>query len=251
MSDQSSNSLSGEQYDALLADLRRDLDRSQDKRNAAGLGIAPGLGCGDGDMGPLSVGVYRMLEAGSPRLALAKAMGLPLAPYMINVRATFPDTATPNIPEVGSDVKITQDTLVTTMLFRISNQSTTANQNVFQVQSDYYYNFQSSLEATLDVGGAPRYGVTGKFMPLVNLADAFNGDSRPGEGWILTYQQQLIMSFNAKVTLPYAPMEVVVTFRALVPVWDELVQMTNREAFVRLRELGFNISDAYAARCCR
>jgi hypothetical protein len=244
--------LSNEQFHELLD---RVVDgRSAEKQSAAGLGSLaglPGLGCGDGDMGALSASVYTMLANGSPRLALAKAMGLPLAPYMINVRATFPDTATSNIPEVGSDVKITQDTLIETMLFRISNQSTTANQNVFQVQSDWYYNFQSSIEATLDVTGAPRYGVTAKFMPLVNLCDAFNGSSKPGAGWILTYQQQLKMSFNAKVTLPYAPMEVVVTFRALVPVWDELVQMTNREAFVRLRELGFNISDAYAARCCR
>jgi hypothetical protein len=212
----------------------------------------PGLGCGAESMGPLAAGVYSMLAAGSPRLALAKAMGIPLAPYMLNCRALFPDTSTPLVPDVGSDAKITQDTLIDSMLFRISNQSTTANQNQFQVQSDWYFNFQSGIEATLDVQGAPRYTITPKFMPLVNLADAFNGSSRPGGGWILTYQNQLKMSFQAKVTLPYAPMEVVVTFRAWIPVWDELVQMTNREAIYRLRnDCGIVLEDAYANRCCR
>jgi len=219
--------------------------------SAASRGGVPGLGCGDGGMGPLATGVYSMLAAGSPRLALAKAMGLQLAPYMVNVRATFPDTATSSVPDVGSDVKFTQDTLVDTMIYRIENQSATANWNVFQAQSDWYYNFQSSIEATLDVLGAPRYAVAPKFVPLANLADAFNGDSRWGGGWILSYQQQLKMSFNAKVTIPTAPIEVIVSFRCWIPVWDELVQMTNREAIVRLREAGFDISDQYAARCCR
>jgi hypothetical protein len=245
--------MSKEQFHELLDEVRGSRRPQQD---GAGVGLGalprvPGLGCGDGEMGPLATGVYSMLAAGSPRLALAKAMGIPLAPYAINVRAVFPDTSTSGVPDVGSDVKITQDTLIDSIVYRITNQSTTANQNQFQAQSDYYYNWQSGIEATLDVTGAPRYAVTGKFTPLATLADAFNGDSRWGGGWILTYQEQLKMSFNAKVTIPTAPIEVCVTFRAWIPVWDELVQMTNREAFVRLRELGFDISDAYAARCCR
>jgi hypothetical protein len=221
----------------------------------ADLAVGPkvlGLGCGDGGMGPLAAGVYQMLAAGSPRLALAKALGIPLAPYDINIRACFPDTSTSNIPNVGSDVKITQDTLIDCMVVRIFNESTTANQNLWQPQSDFYYTFQSGIEATLDVMGAPRYGVAPKFTPLANLADAFNGDSHVGAGWVLTYQQQLEMSFNAKVTIPVAPLEVVVTFRAWIPVWDELVQMTNREAIKRLREeCGICIENAYAQRCCR
>ena len=246
-----------EQFHELLKEVRGSDRPLSGLAASAGLGASPykagvpGLGCGDGGMGPLATGVYSMLAAGSPRLALAKAMGLQLAPYMINCRATFPDTSTTGVPDVGSDVKITQDTLIDSMLYRITNQSVTANLNQFQAQSDWYYNWQSGMEATLDVTGAPRYGVTAKFMPLATLADAFNGDSRWGGGWILSYQQQLKMAFNAKVTIPFAPIEVVVSFRSWIPVWDELVQMTNREAIIRLREAGFDISDQYAARCCR
>jgi hypothetical protein len=212
----------------------------------------PGLGCGAESMGPLAAGVYSMLAAGSPRLALAKAMGIPLAPWMINVRAVFPDTSTPQVPDVGGDVKITQDTLIDSVRFRIFNQSVTANQNQFQAQSDWYYNWQSGIEATLSVMGAPRYDVAPRFMPLALLADAFNGDARVGGGWILTYQNQVKMAFQAKVTIPVAPIEVVVTFSAWVPVWDELVQMTNREAIYRLKNnCGIVLEDAYANRCCR
>ena len=240
--------LSKEQFKELLDEIRGG------DRAAAGLGSLSsevGLACGDGGMGQLATGVYTFLAAGSPRLALARAMGIQLAPWMVNVRATFPDTSTSSVPDVGADSKFTQDTIVQSMLFRITNLSQTANQNQFQAQSDWYYNFQSGLEATLDVMGAPRYAVAPKFMPIVNLADAFNGSAKVGAGWILSYQQQLKMSFNAKVTIPTAPIEVVVTFQTLVPVWDELVQMTNREAIVRLKECGFDISDSYATRCCR
>jgi len=242
-----------EQFDKLVeAVVKRD---SAPAGAGMGIGLAGvpvvGVGCGDAGMGPMASGVYQMLAAGSPRLALAKALGLPMAPWMINCRATFADTSTSNVPNVGSDVKITQDTVIDTMLFRISNQSVTANQNQFQAQSDWYYNFQSSIEATLDVTGTPRYPVAPEFMPLVNLADAFNGDSKAGNGWILTYQNALKMSFNAKVTIPVAPIEVVVTFRAWTPIWDEQVHMTNREAFARLKEIGLVLPEAYVSRCCR
>jgi len=253
-------SFSTEQFDQLLGVLQQRGGAAPEPTGlgadpAAGLAGAPrvlGLGCGDGGMGSLAASVYTMLAMGSPRLALAKAKGIPLAPYMINVRATFPDTSTSIVPDVGSDVKITQDTFIDSMIVRTENQSVTANQNQFQAQSDFYYGIQSGIEVTLDVQGAPRYTVAPKFMPVSNLMDAINGGAHRGMGWILTYQQQLFMSFQAKVTIPTAPIEVICTFSGWVPVWDELVAMTNREAIKQLREdCGFQIDDSYAKRCCR
>ena len=253
--------MSPEQFEQLLAAARG--GATPEPAPGAGLGAAVagasgaparvlGLGCGDGGMGPMAAGVYQMLAAGSPRLALAKAYGIPLAPYIINIRATFPDTTTAVVPDVGSDVKITQDTLVTEVLVRTQNLSATANQNLFQVQSDYYFNWQSAIEATLDVMGAPRYAVAARFTPVATLADAFNGSGLWPNGWVLTYQQQLKATFQAKVTLPTAPYEVVLTFRAWVPVWDELVHMTNREALRRLvDDCGFVIDPSYERRTCR
>jgi hypothetical protein len=215
----------------------------------AGLGAGT---CLDLGLGPLSADVYTFLQAGYPRLALAKAMGIPLAPWTVNIRATFTDTSVSAVTDVGSDSKIMTDTIVDSMVFRISNQSTVANQNAYQVQSDFFFGFQSSMEATLDVTGAPRYAVAPKYTPLSNLMDAFNGDARRGAGWVLVFNEALKMSFNAKVTLPYAPIEVVCTFNCRVPVWDELVQMTNREAIRRLVEdCGLFLTDSYVKRCCR
>lgn len=268
MSDQPNITLTNEQFEKLLSAARGggDVGTGAPKPGTAGapgvgavpdvgVGAAPrilGLGCGDGGMGPLAAGVYSMLAAGSPRLALAKALGIPLAPYMINVRGLFPDTSTAVVPDVGNNEKITQDTLIDGVVFRIFNESVTANQNQGQPESDFYYNFQSGIEATLAVDGAPRYGVATKYTPLANLADAFNGSSRVGGGWILTYQNTLKMSFQAKVTLPNAPFEVVFTFRSWIPVWDDLVAMTNREAIKRLRDdCGISVDDKYASRCCR
>jgi hypothetical protein len=200
--------------------------------------------CVDGD-NQLAL-VYRMLSIGSPRLALARARGVPFAPYFINVRATFPDIDTALVPSVGSDVKISQDTLVNEMVVRIFNKSPNANQNQFQAQSDFYYNFQSCIEATLDIQGAPRPTIADRFTPLANLLDAFNGTSRRGGQWILTYQQQLFMSFTATVTLPTAPIEVVCTFACEEPASQAFTRMSNGEAIALLRsEFNIEIQDAY------
>ena len=248
-------SMSPEQFAELLAAVRGGKLPAEGLGAAVAGGSGPrvlGLGCGDGGMGPIAVGVYQMLAAGSPRLALAKAYGIQMAPYTVNVRGIFSDTTTAVVPDVGSDVRFTQDTLIDSVNFRIFNESDTANQNVFQAQSDWYYTFQSGIEATLDVLGAPRYTVTPKYTPLANFCDAFNGSAKRMGGWVLNYNQALQMSFNAKVTIPTAPIEVVVTFNAFIPVWDELVSMTNREALNRLRDdCGIEISENYTRRCCR
>ena len=252
--------MTDDQFDKLLDRIRA----TPAPAAAAGLGATPpaglpqgkgfvGLGCAaDAGLGVLGADVYTFLAAGYPRLALAKAMGIPMAPYTLNVRATFSDTSVSVVADVGSDVKITQDTIVESMVVRVENQSSTANQNIFQPQSDWYFGFMSSIEATLDVQGTPRYTVAPNFTPLSNLMDAFNGDARAGAGWVLTYTNQLKMSFQAKVTLPYAPIEVVCTFRCRLPIWDELVQMSNMEALRRLVEdCGVQLTETYKARCCR
>ena len=221
---------------------------------APGLGAPPGLGCpGDGVLGPLATGVWSMLAAGSPRLALAKAMGIPLAPYFINVIADVTDTAQNLVAEAGSDVKIYQDTLVDSLVIRTLNLSPNANQNQFQAQSDFYYGIQSGILATLDVQGAPRYSVAPKPTPLSTLADMINSSHWPG-GWVLTYQQQLAMTFTTSIALPYAPIRVICTFRAWIPVVDtfEGVGMTNRQALDRLQsDFGVVVPAGYRNRPLR
>jgi len=233
-----------EQFKELLSELRAN-------GKSAGLGAVPnvGLAWGPGLGGNNGPDIIRMLEAGSPRLALAKSLGVPMAPYILNVKATFPDTDTPGVPDVGSDVKITQDTLVEALIVRVTND-TGGQSNIFQPQSDFFYQYQSGIEATLDVKGAPRYSVAPNFTPLSTLADMING--KWPQGWILTYQQQLFMSFNARILpLAFAPLTVICSYRAWIPVGEMFVQMTNREAFERLAEAGITCSDAYMNFWCR
>ena len=195
--------------------------------------------------------VWRLLALGSPRLALARALGVPFNPYILNVRATFTSTDTSIIPDVGSDVKVVQDTLMDAMVTRIGNQSNLANLSVFQPQSDYFFNFQSGIEAILSVQGAPRYDVAPKYTPLSTLTDVVTGTSHWASGWILTYQQQLFMSFQPTVTLPYAPIDVVVTFRGRVPSGEAFVDLANRDAIASLASMcGIVVSDAYRDRVC-
>ena len=237
--------LSKEQFAELIAEIR--------KSAAPAVGIGrdfrvAGLGCGDGGMGPLAAGVYEMLALGSPRLALCRAMGIRMAPYYFNLRATFVDISQTDVEEVGSDVKIVQDTLVDEMCFTILNKSTTANATQFSSQSDYYFNKQSGIEMTLDILGAPRPTITPKFTPLANVADALFNFSRWPRGFILTYTQQLQASFHASVVLPTVPIEVVVTFQSWLPIIDKFVDMKNAEAFQGLRDCGFTIDPCYCDR---
>lgn len=208
----------------------------------AGLGAA-------GDTTAIAPDVYALLGMGSPRLALARALGVPFNPYLINVRADFTSTDTSIVPDVGSDVKIVQDTLMDAMVARVSNQSNVANLSVFQPQSDYFFNFQSGFEAILSVQGAPRYDVAPRYTPLSTLADMVVGGSHWPCGWLLTYQQQLFMSFKPTVALPYAPIEIVCTFRARVPSGEAFVDLSNRDAIAALAQMcGIVVSDAYRDR---
>ncbi len=250
-------SFSPEQFEKLLATIKEGREPVQQ----TGLGGLPfgvtkktGLGCGGGGCGgassPIMAGVFAMLAAGSPRLALAKAYGVPLAPFIINVRAEFPDVDTFNVPDRGSDVKIVQDTLIDALVIRVTLDNPALN--ILQPISDYFFNFQSGLEATLDVQGAPRYTVAENFTPLSTLADMVNGNSHWPAGWVLTYQQQLFMSFNARIQLPDSPATVVATYRGWVPTSDMFVGMSTREAVTRLRDdCGIDCGEAYIERVCR
>jgi hypothetical protein len=230
--------LAPEQIDEIVARVRGGMGGTAAEglgRAAGTMGIHPGagLGCG-GYEGPLS-DIYAMLALGSPRLALARALGYRMIPFYINIRATFSNVDTTDVPDVGSDVKIDQDTLVDQMTFLITNKSETANDNTQATLRDFFFNFQSGIEATLDIKGTPRPTLAPKFTPLKNLADVVNCTGWP-RGFVLTYQQQLQAAFRASVTLPSAPMEVTLTFRAFQPDTEAFVGMTNKEAIEGLSQ---------------
>lgn len=220
-----------------------------------------GLGCPDDGSSPSSGGacdmvtageVYRLLRLGSPRLALAKAMCVPFQPTNSNIRAVFSATSVTTIPNVAADQQYSQDTDITDVDWIIQNESSTANQNEFQTLSDYFYTLQSGIGATIQVGKAPFYAVAPNFTPLKTLIGGICRviDKR---GWVVGKTQQLTMSFNANVAIPYAPVEVIVTFTGEIPETDEFMDgnMTKADAVNKLRQLGYCIPPGYAAWACR
>ena len=190
---------------------------------------------------PLLRGVYDFLELGYPRLALARAKGIPFAPYLINVRATFDASDVTVIPNQGSDVKIVQDTLITGMITRVTNDTPAAN--VLDPQSRFFDQYMNGLEATLTVQGQPRYEVAPFATPLSNMGDLIN--TTYPKGWVLTYQEQLYMSFFTRFALAHFPTTVICTFRGFIPVNDMFVDMPVKDAIDELRNCGVIIPDCY------
>ena len=219
----------------------------QDPREPSGFGAPPRTGLGLMTAGPLIDPVYEMLRLGYPRLALARLRGIPFAPIMINVRGTITDATVTSVPGQGNDIKIVQDTIVDAMMTRITIDR--APTNVFQTASDYYLNFQSGLEATLDVTGSPKYPIAPKPTPLATLMDVFNGNSKWSFGHVLTYQQAFNMSFFPRIALPDFPVTIVCSWRCWEPIGDMFVQMPNSQAIELLQKEGVFIPNGYMPAC--
>jgi hypothetical protein len=225
----------------------------------AGLGAAnaavakAGLGWYGAQHGGGPPSVYELLEMGSPRMALARALGVPFAPWLINVVALFEAADQVLVPDVGSDTKLTQDAYVDSLVFRVQPQFTAVNQ--FDTLSQFFLNFQSGIKAKLDIVGAPRYAVAPKFTPISTLSDMLGGGRWP-HGWILTYDQNIEMSFQLSFPLPatptFVPVEVTATFRLWEPIGEAFAKMDQGTALRRLRdECGIECSAAYTDRLCR
>jgi hypothetical protein len=202
-----------------------------------------GLGAGDSS---LPIEVEEWLRMGYPVLALARLVGTPMQPWVFNVRATFDSPDVSTVPGVlTDDTIITTDTIIDSLMVRISNDS--VPQNVFRPQSDFYTNWQSGIEATLEVTGQPKYNVTADFTPLSTLAEIINPAKWP-HAWVLSYTNSVKMNFFARVALANFPTTVVCTFRGFQPVGQRFTNMTAPKAIEELKALGVNIPDFYKTR---
>lgn len=221
-----------------------------------------GLGCPPADGGARTVvgddsrarDVYSLLRLGSARLALARAQCVPFQPTASSVRATFSSTTVTDIPNVGvnEQSQFSQDTLIEGVDYTIVNKSATANSNIAQPWNDYYYSLQSGIEATLQIGKSPFYGVFPVFTPLSTILRAVKADTKWPRGWILGKTQQITMSFHASVALPTAPLEVVVTFLGKIPTTDKFMDgnMTQSYALNQLEAYGYDV-EGYRDYLCR
>lgn len=204
-----------------------------------------GLGCSPNS--PLCAEVYDFLRLGSPRLALAKAQGVPFAPFFVSVFGTFDSDEQDNVLNQGSDIPITQDTFVDGIIVRVGPDLTPVS--VFDPQSRFFDQYMNGIRATLEVQGTPRYAVAPKPIPLSVLGDIFN--SKWPRGWLLTYQQQIFMSFFLGFPLKEFPTTVCFSLRCWLPVGEGFdADMPTREAIRQLREdCGYEIPTCYTTKC--
>lgn len=198
------------------------------------------VGLGSRKIGDLSIWD---LAQYSPQLALARAQGVQLAPYVLNIRSAFND-ATPTTNPASFDgatsnsgnVSISQPSIIDEITYSITAPSAFTG-NVFKSMSDFFYERESGIEATLIVDGAPRYAIAPYFTPIENLLSSL-AEGWP-VGWVLGYTQSILMQFQQKIPVPTFPTNITVTFRIWQPVGtDDFQMMSASEARVKLAQLG-------------
>jgi hypothetical protein len=185
----------------------------------------------------------------NPQLALIRAWRVPMAPWILNVRATFTDPSVTVIPTVSLENgqgRLQQVSVVDKLDFTIDQPAAFAG-NIFKPQSDFYAQGMLGLQAKLNVDGAPRYAVAPFFTPLGALSTFVKSESWP-MGWVLTYTQTIVMDFQATIPLPSLPLTVTASLKMWQPVGtDEFVNMNNSTAFAELRKIYKDNSDVIAA----
>lgn len=203
------------------------------------------------DSGPKWLGApLEEVANASPLVALARAMKIPLTPYLLNIRATFNDTTTNigpftwgitggNAP--GGQIEATrlsQFAIVDRMIFEIDQPSANPGAQLKPV-SDFFFRFQSGIQATMIVDGSPRFSVSSDYTPLSSLCAMFN--EQWAYGWVLGFTQSVKMQFNPSSLLT-PPTTVTVTFRTwqAAPDCTFFTGMTNGTAIDKLQQMGIS-----------
>jgi hypothetical protein len=201
---------------------------TQTAKLTEGLGAAP-LSVGVGGLGASIEGIKEMLALGSPKLALARALGVPLAPFTMRVVGQFSTVSQSQSVSNGSDIKTIQDLIIDDITYQVDTQVTPTGD--FDNFNYAMFALQSNFEATLRVVGSPRYEVYPNYTPLAQI-------KRPAGGWIITNSQGLSMDFQANVALQNAPVKITFVFQCRTTHWNKLVDMTGGEALRALQKLG-------------
>ena len=178
----------------------------------------------------------------SPQIALAIVEGATFAPYLANIRASFVD-ATNTLNPVSFDTgNLSQCSVCDSIEYEIDAPNAFPGTQL-KPFTDYFYGLQSGIQATLLVGvggGAPRYAVADTFTPLRSLLHAV-GDAWP-DGWVLQYNQTVVMQFQQTMPVPTYPTNITVTFRLWMPAGtDRYFMMDTVAARSELKKNGWNV----------
>jgi hypothetical protein len=184
----------------------------------------------------------------SPQIALAKAMRVPFAPFLLPIACTFADSTTliSNMQTFQSNANtgtssLAEPTIVDGIIFEIDAPNANAG-NALKSVNDFFYGLNSGIMATMMVDGAPKYAVAPFFVPLRALCSFIN-EGWPA-GWVLQPNQSIVMQFQQVVAVPSTPTTVTCTFRMWQPVDTSgfFVQMGTADAFTKLVAMGIDVT---------
>jgi hypothetical protein len=187
----------------------------------------------------------------SPQLALAKAMRMPFSPFLLNISNTWADNTAlignpqsfqSNGPPGTNTTTIGgEPTIIDGVTFTIDAPNAFAG-NVQKTLSDFFFRFQSGIQATMSVLGAPRFQIAPFFTPISNLCDELNESWM--KGFVLSHDQTISMTFQATIPFPTPPVTATCTFRMWQPIDTAgvLVQMSTVDAYNRLAAMGYDTS---------
>lgn len=192
-----------------------------------------GLGCSNG----CAPGEVEWLMARSPRLALARAAGVPFDPFVFTLTTTFAATGQGTNPDIGANGRYTgRDVMIHAINVDIQQPNAFVG-NVFKNMSDQAFLQTSGLQCTLKVDGVNRWA-----NPYFSLA-ALPCLIAPSDPWIFTGQQGILMDFNTVTALPTAGTVVTVNLIGVVPSFGRMGDMSMIEACNSLDKRGYDTSE--------
>jgi hypothetical protein len=217
-----------------LAALEKAFGRTGLGAPGGGLARAAGICCPPGCSDDLACEVSELLSLRSARLALAVATANPLVPYSIRAQGTFTSTAQDIVTDVGTDVKVSQDTRIDEISYQVQVEQTPAG---FDSLIQFFFQYVSGIEAKLKVvsgrAGGVGYEVVPNFTPISLIA-------RKTPRWLITLAEGIIMDFQATIPLPAAPVTVTFDFKGRTSPLSRLTDVSNKEALQSLKELGWD-----------
>jgi hypothetical protein len=185
----------------------------------------------------------RNLALYAPKLAYGLVVGVPRVPFVVDVPLQF-SSSTVNAPPVVQNFQnnLTQETVIERISYNLFQQNSFPGS---PFQSLYFNQLKQSgatgVGVQLDVYGGPKYGVTGSFIDLGNLADVL-AVTWP-KGWPLFKQSNVKVSAILTQTPVSVPFNVTLTFLGWQLLDKSVDDLSDSEARARLRKLGIESPD--------
>src|ERR1700722_129600 len=216
----------------------------QDTVQAAVAAKAGGRTLGAGCAGPGGSGDLRRdngsvdwLIPKSPRLALARAVGVDMVPFEFVISTNFAAAGQATNTDQGPNKPISRDVLLYNIDIDIQSPNAFVGDE-FKSQYDYFFAFTSGIQGSLNI-----YGAQKRNMPYAPLR-AFNGYCSPDEPWVVTEEQIPSIDFTTTTALPTAGVVVTVTFIGKTPAIDTTFRMSPVDAINCLAHLGYCVDPA-------